>query len=72
MKKIKDFKSSIDMKPCCACEKPFEKLCSIKIVTTNCTKCYSKSKRPWRNHYSLKLCPTCFKKFEEKVVNIVI
>ena len=73
MKKIiKDFKSYKEMKPCCSCEKPFKELCSIGIVTSNVTHRYKTSKRPWRTHYSLKLCPKCFKEFEKKIVNIVI
>jgi hypothetical protein len=72
MKKIKDFKSAKELKPCFSCEKLFKDVCSIKIVTSDTTHRYKTSKRPWINHYSLKLCPKCFKEFEKKIVNIVI
>lgn len=72
MKKIKDFKSAKELKPCCSCEKPFKELCSIRITTSNIAHRYKSSGRPFRNNYSLKLCEKCFKEFEKKLINIII
>ena len=72
MKKIKDFKTAGELKACYSCEGLFKELCSIRITTSDTTHRYKTSNLPWRNHYSLKLCPKCFKRFEKALTNIII
>lgn len=71
-KKIKNFKQAQDLKMCFGCEKPFFELSSISVKITDVNKRYSGSKRAMMMNYKLKLCPVCFKKSKEKILNIMI
>lgn len=75
MQKLKKFKikpKKKEKRSCQICEKTFDKLCSIRIITNDNKRHYVGSGYPILNSYRINCCQKCFKiiikKIEQKLL----